>query len=124
MRPIHRPIGLFAAIVVAAVAPARAQPARSTPAPHASPSCIELGIMGTVLVRRGNVIVVDLGANHGVTTSATLEVYDVVANNAFPIGKATVVRFGAQLSELTLDSLSPHEQAKVSAGDCVNASSN
>lgn len=124
MRPIHRSHAVFAAIAVAAVAPARAQPAHSTPAHHASPSCIALGTMGTVLERQGNAIVVDLGADHGVSTSAVLEVYDVVADNVFPIGKATVVRYGAQLSELTLDALSPDKQAKVSAGDCVNASSN
>jgi len=121
MRPIHRPRAVFVATVVAAVTPARAQPAPSTPS---SPSCIQSGTTGTVLERRQNVIVVDLGADQGVTTGATLEVYDVVADNAFRVGKATVVRLGAQLSELTLGSLSPAEQAKVSVGDCVNTSSN
>jgi hypothetical protein len=123
MRSLYRPHVVFAAIVVAAVAPAHAQPASSTPAHHARPSCIELGAMGTVFERRGDVIFIDLGSDHGVTTGATLEVLDVVGDNAFRIGNVTAVQLGAQLSALTLGSLSPDAQAKVSVGDCVNASS-
>lgn len=106
---------LSVAMVAGILSPGSAQTTTaSDPARQPSPSCTRAGALatGTVLEREDDLIVIDLGADHGIDHDATIAVYDVVDENTFRIGLATVVRFGARLSEPTLDPMPRRDGAE------------